>query len=187
MTTLLTIAEAISFLRSGKSKIIAAPTESVYGLSVDPHDEAALQALLALKRRDPTKGLILVASHVDALMEWIEPLTDAMKARILPTWPGPCTWIVPAKQHVSPLLRGRHETLAVRVTSHPVMKALCDAAGTALVSTSANHEGEPSARSVTSLIDIFGAACPPIVDGPLGDLTSPTPIYDALTGNVVRS
>lgn len=183
--TLITLATAISLLRSGA--IIAAPTESVYGFSVDPHNEAALQALLDLKRRDPTKGLILIAHDIDAFQDWIEPLTPSMLARMLPTWPGPCTWVVPAKPSVSSLLRGKHATLAIRVTAHPVMQALCEMMGSALVSTSANQEGEPPARDPQTLMDVFGATCPAILEGALGDLTSPTPIYDALTGASIRN
>ncbi len=184
MPVTLSLDEAAAELHAGH--VVAVPTESVFGLTVDPAQENALRALLALKARDPSKGFILVASNIDALNDWIEPFTPDMAARILPTWPGPCTWVVPAKQSVSTLLRGKHATLAVRVTSHPVMKALCDAYGSALVSTSANREGEPPARSVDALLQAFDE-CPAIVAGELGSLAQPTPIYDGCTGKVLRS
>ena len=180
---MITISEAVTLLRSGK--IIAAPTESVYGLSVDPTNEDALQALLDLKARNPSKGFIVVASNIEALSSLIEPFTEEMASKIMPTWPGPCTWIVPARPNLSSLLCGQHSSLAVRVTTHPVMKALCDAFGGALVSTSANQEGRPPARSLDELALAF-ETCPPIVAGELGDLASPTPIYDGLTGQVIR-
>lgn len=178
------VSEAVTLLHAGQ--VIAAPTESVYGLSVDPRNESALHALLALKQRDPTKGFIMVAAHIDALLPWVEPFTPEMTARILPTWPGPCTWVVPAKPEVSSLLRGKHATLAVRVTTHPVMKALCEAFGGALVSTSANCEGEPPARTFKDLEHAFGARCPAVVEGALGELSAPTPIYEGLTGLIIR-
>ena len=181
---MITIYDAITLLHSGK--IVAVPTESVYGLSVDPTNETALQALLDLKARNPSKGFIVVASSLEALSSLIEPFTEEMASKILPTWPGPCTWIVPARPNLSSLLCGQHASLAVRVTTHPIMKALCDAFGGALVSTSANLEGRPPARSIDELHLAF-ETCPPIVMGELGDLSSPTPIYDGLTGQVIRS
>jgi L-threonylcarbamoyladenylate synthase len=153
---------------------------------VDPSNNAALQALLALKKRDPTKGFIMVAASIDALLPWMEPVTPDMAGRILPTWPGPCTWVVPAKPGISPLLRGKHATLAVRVTTHPVMKALCEAFGGALVSTSAYREGEAPARTLADLEHAFGAQCPAVLLGVIGELSAPTPIYDGVTGLVIR-
>lgn len=178
------LSSALSLLHAGE--IIAVPTESVYGLTVDPANEHALRALLTLKKRDPTKGFIMVASNLDALSAWIDPFTPEMAARILPLWPGPYTWVVPAKLGVSPLLSGKHTSLAVRLTAHPVMRALCDAFGGALVSTSANCEGQPPARSMAELESAFGAQCPAVLTGALGDLSAPTPIYDGLTGSVIR-
>ncbi|MFI4957019.1 MAG: Sua5/YciO/YrdC/YwlC family protein [Gammaproteobacteria bacterium] len=181
---MLTISDAVTLLRSGK--IVVVPTESVYGLSVDPRNEDALQSLLDLKARNPSKGFIVVASNLDALSSLIEPFSEEMASKILSTWPGPCTWIVPARHNLSSLLCGQHASLAVRVTSHPVLKALCDAFGGALVSTSANQEGRPPARTMDELQLAF-ETCPPIVAGELGELSSPTPIYDALTGQIIRS
>jgi L-threonylcarbamoyladenylate synthase len=181
---MITISEAVNLLRAGN--IVCAPTESVYGLSVDPLNQDALQSLLDLKARNPSKGFIVVASSVDALHALIEPFSDDMASKILATWPGPCTWVVPCKPNVSTLLCGQHASLAVRVTTHPVMKALCDAFGGALVSTSANQEGRPPARSIDELHLAF-ETCPPIVAGNLGELASPTPIYDGLTGQIIRS
>lgn len=175
--------DALALLHAGQ--VVAVPTESVYGLSVDPRQESALRALINLKARDPSKGFILVSHTLEALSPWIEPFTPEMALRILPTWPGPYTWIVPAKPNVPSLLRGKHNTLAVRITAHPVLRDLCKSFGGALVSTSANREGEPPARSVEALLQAFHV-CPAVMAGELGDLSSPTRIIDGVTGEFVR-
>jgi len=173
-------ADAVKSLQQGN--VIAVPTEAVYGLSVDPRNERAVQKLLDLKKRNPEKGFILVASHASQLESFIEDLPE----NILSTWPGPITWVVPAKNSVSILLRGKHQTIAVRVTSHPVLSALCSAFDGPLVSTSANPEGLLPAMSEQEVRDYFGDDIL-IVAGELGGLDKPTEIRDARTGAVIRA
>lgn len=173
-------ADAVKALAKGD--VIAVPTEAVYGLSVDPQNLVAIQRLLDLKKRNPDKGLILVAADVAQL----EPYVQAFPENILSTWPGPITWVVPAKNTVSALLRGKHDAIAVRVTAHPVLSALCQAFGGALVSSSANFEGQTPARTQQELHDYFGKNLL-IVAGELGGLEKPTEIRDARTGDIIRS
>ena len=121
--------------------IVAYPTEGVYGLGCDPADADAVGRLLGLKGRPAGKGLILIADRLDALIPWLAPLDDVTRARVVPSWPGPVTWLLPAAPHVPRAVRGDHDTLAVRVTAHPPAVALCAAWGGPLVSTSANRAG----------------------------------------------
>jgi L-threonylcarbamoyladenylate synthase len=164
-----------------RGEVIAVPTEAVFGLSADPRNLDAVQAVLNLKKRDPNKGFILVASSVSQL----EPYLENIPEHILSSWPGPVTWVVPAKKIVSPLLRGKHNSIAVRVTAHPVLSALCTAYGSALVSTSANPEGLPPALTHAMLQDYFGESLL-ITPGELGGRDKPTEIRDALTGDILR-
>lgn len=166
--------------------IVAYPTESVYGLGCDPRRHDTLRRLLHLKRRAPELGLILIAAderqldpHVD-----FEHAPGIKRARA--TWPGPYTWLLHAREDVSPWLRGNHETLAVRVTAHAGAAALCRHARSALVSTSANRHDHPPARSAAAVRREFGAAVDFILQGNLGGLTAPTEIRDAVTGRIVR-
>ncbi len=167
--------------------VVAYPTEAVFGLGCDPANDDALARLLALKGRDVAKGLILIA-HVQAVLEpWLAPLTDEMRARIRPTWPGPVTWLLPAASGVSTALRGEHDTLAVRVTDHPIAAALCRAWGGPLVSTSANRAGGEPARSVDEVRALFGDELDLIIDGEVGDRDRPTTIRDGRTGRTLRA
>ena len=103
------------------------------------------------------------------------------------SWPGPTTWILPATENVSHYLCGQHDGIAVRVTSHPVANLLCRSFRGPIVSTSANPEGHPPALSANGVRRYFADKVSLVVEGPLGELDSPTPIYDAMTGKCLRS
>lgn len=167
--------------------IIAYPTEAVFGLGCDPLNEQAVRRLLALKRRPAHKGLILIAAAFEQLSEFLQPLTLADHARLAATWPGPCTWLIPARPTTPYWLRGCHDTLAVRVTAHPLVVALCRACGHPLVSTSANLSGRPPARSALAVRRQLGLHIDYLLAGALGGALKPTEIRDLRTERVVRS
>lgn len=182
----LSIDEAIAALRRGG--MIAYPTEAVWGLGCDPFDEAAVLRLLAIKRREVAKGLILVAARraqFDGLLEW-SALPSERVAAVDASWPGPNTWIVPATSRVPRWITGAHTGVAVRVSDHPVVIALCEAFGGPLVSTSANRAGEPPAFSREALDPQLLAQLDGVTEGETGGLSAPTAIRDALTGSVLR-
>ncbi len=175
---------ALTVLRRGG--IVAYPTEAVYGLGCDPANAAAVARLLELKQRPASKGLILIAADDAALRPWLAPIDADTEARIGPTWPGPTTWLLPAAEDCPAILRGDHETLAVRVTAHPVAAALCRAWGGALVSTSANPGGGEPVRDADAARQLFGAGIDAVVEGAVGGRDRPTPIRDARTGRTLR-
>jgi L-threonylcarbamoyladenylate synthase len=166
--------------------VVAYPTEAVYGIGCLPFDELALDRIIALKRRDAGKGLIVVA----ATIEQLEPLAELPGGEIgralQASWPGPVTWIVPARRDLPPALTGGRETIAVRVSSHPIVARLCRRTGSALVSTSANRSGHPPARSALAVRRALGPALDCVLSGPLGGGARPTEIRDAATGRVLR-
>lgn len=168
--------------------VIACPTEAVWGLGCDPFDEAAVLRLLALKRRAVDKGLILVAGAVaqlDGLVDW-DALPEARRSAVRASWPGPHTWIVPATPRVPRWITGAHDGVAVRVSAHPLVAALCRGFAGPLVSTSANPAGAPPPRRRQDLDPLLANALDAIVDGDIGDLERPTPIRDARSGGILR-
>jgi L-threonylcarbamoyladenylate synthase len=175
---------AVEALRQGG--VIAYPTEAVYGLGCDPADATAIARVLELKQRPASKGLILIAAEESALRPWLAPIDAETRARIAPTWPGPTTWLLPAAADCPAILRGDHDTLAVRVTAHPVAAALCQAWGGALVSTSANLSGGEPVRAAAAARALFGTTVDAIVEGAVGELERPTTIRDARTGQTLR-
>ena len=166
--------------------VIAYPTEAVYGLGCDPLNRDAVDRLLRIKQRPVEKGLILIASHFEQLKPFVEDPPEEIRRRLDESWPGPITWILPARTATPRWLRGKHESLAVRVTAHPLAAALCTAFGGAIVSTSANTADHPPARTAMQA----RIRCPGvdlIVHGATGPLARPTPIRDAVSGKVLRS
>ncbi len=176
---------AVDALRAGG--VIAYPTEAVWGLGCDPDDDAALTRLLRLKARDPAKGVILVAGRIEQFAPWLAGLPVELHAPLAASWPGPHTWLVPDNGRTRALVRGCHERVALRVSAHPLVAALCDAFGGPIVSTSANHAGEPPAMSAEQVRAAFGDALDAVVEGELGGLERPSVIRDLVTGRVLRS
>ncbi len=179
------IREAAAVIREGG--IVVYPTEAVFGLGCDPDNERSLHRLLALKGRPPHKGLILIAWRFDQLAPYLAPLDGAVRKRILAGWPGPLTWVVPARPRVSGLLRGAHDTLAVRVSAHPVVAALCREAGRTIVSTSANRSQDEPARSLAQARTLFGDEVDYYLDGAVDLEARPTEIRDARSGRIIRA
>lgn len=183
------LVQAAKIIRAGG--IIAYPTEAVFGLGCDPMNEAAVDKLLALKQRPRDKGLILIAAEFAQLEHFLDPPDamplDTIMGTVMSTWPGPITWLIPARAHAPTWLRGRFDTLAVRVTTHPIAAELCRRAGRAIVSTSANVAGGNPARSADAVRAAFGDAVDFVLDGPLGNAARPTEIRDAISGEIIRA
>ena len=176
---------AAAVLRAGG--VIAYPTEAVYGLGCDPMDAAAVMRILELKKRPWQKGLILIASDQQQLLPFIQPPSPELQAQLNQTWPGPVTWLLPARPEVPHWLRGEHHSIAVRVTAHPGTRALCEQFGGAIVSTSANPASAEPARSPLKVRQYFGDGLGLILHGQLGGRAKPSEIRDASSGRVVRA
>lgn len=180
------IAAAAGALRRGG--VVAYPTESVYGLGCDPADAGALARILRLKNRAPEKGLILVAAAAGQLRPYADETRFNRRCRELAAryWPGPVTIVLPARAGLPDLLTGGRDSIACRVSAHPVVRALCAAFGGALVSTSLNVSGEPPAGEYGQAAARFGGAVDLTVRGPTDGRNSPSVIVDGLTGRVLR-
>jgi L-threonylcarbamoyladenylate synthase len=166
--------------------IIAYPTEAVYGLGCDPMNWFAVERILALKSRPVEMGLILIAADFQQLIPYVVPLADNKMQQLYASWPGPNTWLLPANPDCPPWLQGQHETLAVRVTAHPLAAALCRAYNSPLVSTSANQSGQPPARSALQVRTRLPGGVDLILAGEVGLKRSSSTIRDAITGRTIR-
>jgi L-threonylcarbamoyladenylate synthase len=178
------IHEAVRRLAAGG--VIAYPTETVFGLGCDPFNAAAVQRLLDLKERTIAQGVILIASDFAQLEPLLLPLSTDLRSRLMETWPGPVSWILPCLPEIPLWLRGRHHSLAVRVTSHPLARILCEAWHGPLVSTSANRHGKPPATSALGVRLTFGESLDYILHGRVSRTGKPSEIRDGLTGRVLR-
>lgn len=178
------INQAVRHLQAGE--VIAYPTEAVWGLGCDPGNEAAVRALLRLKQRPVEKGLILVAASIDQFEPYLTLLTVDQRQQLQISWPGFQTWVVPVSETVPIWLKGEHQSIALRVSAHPLVKELCLAFGGPLVSTSANPTGRPAALFEQQIKDYFDNELAFILTGDLGGAGSPSPIIDIVSGKPIR-
>ncbi len=165
--------------------VIAHATEAVYGLACDPLNRDAVLRLLVLKRRSPGKGLILIAAGFGQLDAFVRFPSTRLREQVLATWPGPVSWVLPARPWVPSWLTGGRADLAVRVTAHPQARALCSLAGP-LVSSSANPSACAPARDPQRVRAYFGARLDYLLPGRLGAEPGPSRIFHALTGERLR-
>jgi L-threonylcarbamoyladenylate synthase len=177
--------QAAQIMRSGG--VIAYPTETVYGLGCDPLHAEAVFEIMELKQRPIEKGLILIGGRLEHLLPYFEPLDTRRMAAIKRTWPGPVTWLLPARADVPDWLTGGRDTIALRITSHPVATALCTQFGGAIVSTSANLAGRPPAKNALQVRRYFGATLDYILcNADTADGTA-SEIRDGRSGCVIRA
>ncbi|KTD23051.1 L-threonylcarbamoyladenylate synthase [Legionella londiniensis] len=179
---LIDVDEARILLQLGK--IIAYPTEAVYGLGCDPFNEVAVNQLLALKKRPQEKGLILLISNWEQLSGLIDDIPSDKLAEVKKSWPGPVTWIFPKNKALPAWLTGSHNSIAIRMSAHQTAQELCKDGP--LISTSANLSGEPPARSHDELVEQFPQGIAGLVAGDLGGALNPSAIFDVLTGRKLR-
>ncbi len=179
------LARTVRVLRQGR--VLAYPTEGVWGLGCDPSNQAAVRRLLDLKGRSASKGLILIAASVDQVRHLLRDLNPQQLQPILATWPGPVTWLVPAPPGFSSWITGGKPTLAVRVSAHTGVVALCTAFGGPIVSTSANPSGRAAALTELAVRRYFRERLDGLLPGELGGQRGPSEIRDALTGRIIRA
>ena len=178
------VARIARLVRAGG--VIAYPTEGVFGIGCAADDAVAVARILALKGRGAGLGFIVIAAAFEQVEALLAPLSRKLRARLDATWPGPVTWVVPAHADTPAWLTGGRDTLAVRITAHPPARALCERAGVALVSTSANRHGRPPARTALAVRRIFGRNIDGVLAGACGALAGPTEIRDLASGRVLR-
>lgn len=168
--------------------VIAYPTEGVFGVGCDPDNREAVIKLLQLKQRPIEKGLILIAANYQQLLPYIDDsqLTKQQRQVVTSTWPGPVTWVMPVKEGVPSYLTGQFNSIAVRVTDHPLVQKLCLSFGKPLTSTSANLTGLEPCRTTEEVQFQLGDKLVAILEGKVGGRMQPTEIRDAKTSNVLR-
>lgn len=173
-------------IRSGG--VIAYPTEGVWGLGCDPWQEDAVEYLISLKRRQPAKGLILIsgdAAHFEPLLVHVAP---DQRAQLLEKRARATTWLVPdPAQYFPGYLRGKHETVALRITTHPLVCALTAQLAHPVISTSANLSGHPAAQNALRVRQYFGNQLDALLPGQTAGDARPSQIIDLRSGAIIRS
>lgn len=169
-------------------QVIAYPTEAVWGLGCDPWDEDAVTRLLALKTRNVNKGLILISGDITHFNPLLADLSDTYRQKLANSWPGAYTWLVPHHGLVPAWVSGKFDTVAIRVSAHPYVRALTHAFGGAIISTSANPQGQPPARFSWQVAKYFRRFDEPfITQGQVGKQRKPSEVRDLITDQLIRA
>ena len=155
--------QAIDALKNGG--IVAYPTETFYGLAVDPENDQAIDSLYALKKREKTKPISLLVPDLEYLSKLVSSIPKPYEKLIESFWPGPLTLIFPVLNNVLLKLIGGDKTIAIRISSNPVAEKLCVAMGKAITATSANVSGEPALITATEVANLWGDKIACIIDG----------------------
>jgi L-threonylcarbamoyladenylate synthase len=164
--------------------VIAYPTEGVWGLGCCWDDDAAIDRILELKLRPQKKGVIVLCSALEDMQDYLQPLSAEQKEMIAEKRERPTTWILPCKDSVSKMIRGKHHSIAVRFSDHPIVQQLCAASGP-IISTSANPAGRPPAMNSLEIRQYFDDRLDYIMPGALGGHKQPSQIR-TLDGQIVR-
>ena len=178
------IREAVRHIAAGG--VIAYPTDTVYGLGCNPFNAAAVLHLLSLKQRPTEHGVILLGNDLQQFLPILQPLGKAIADRVSRARAQPVTWVLPCRPEVPAWLTGQHDTLAIRITRHPVAAALCENWGGPLVSSSANLHGRHPATSPLSVRKAFNGQLDYILHGVNGATNIPSTIRDGLSGELLR-
>lgn len=166
-------------------QVIAYPTEAVWGLGCDPFNESAVFKILRLKHRHWSKGLILIAGDISQFDFILHDIPTDQRKKLEQSWPGHVTWLVPHKGRVPPWVTGHHDTVALRVSAHQGVAHLCNAYGGPIVSTSANPQGLPPARSKMQVRRYFSNLVK-YAPGVVGKAASPSTIKHLSNNTVLR-
>ena len=157
------LAVAGELLRSGR--LVAFPTETVYGLGADALDTPAVRGVFAAKARPADNPLIVHLPDADGLGRVAATITPLARRLAGEFWPGPITLVLDARPDVPRITTGGLATVAVRVPDHPVAVALLRAAGVPVAAPSANRSGRPSPTTAAHVLADLGGRIDAVVDG----------------------
>lgn len=179
------IHQAVAALKQGL--VLAYPTEAVFGLGCDPDQQAAVEQILRIKRRPVEKGLILLAAKLEQLLPYIDyaALSAEQQQQLVSIPERPTTWLVPVSAATPSWISGKFDSVAVRLTQHPLVTELCAEWGKPIVSTSANYSGETPAETAEQAMQLQGVGL--VLNGALGAAKQTSQIKDIFTGEVIRA
>jgi L-threonylcarbamoyladenylate synthase len=169
--------EAAKWIRNGG--LVAIPTDTLYGLAVDPFNAEAVARLFAVKGRDAGRAVPLVAAdiaQVSVHLGALGPVASRLAARF---WPGPLTLLVDAPSSLGRAVTGDTGRIGVRVPRHDITRSICQAAGRPVTATSANLSGEPATADPGEVERTLGDRIDLLIDaGPTAG-GAPSTIVDA--------
>jgi L-threonylcarbamoyladenylate synthase len=158
-----TLARAIEALRTGDP--IVYPTETFYGIGADAFSTDALERIFAIKGRDAAKTIALIAHDEASAFAIASEVPDLARRLARAFWPGPLTIVMPARDGIPVALVGSGGGIGVRVSSHPLARALAHGLGHPITATSANLSGAAPARTTAEANAALGDQIKVFVEG----------------------
>jgi len=177
------IARAAEMLKRGE--LVVMPTETVYGLAADARNEKAVAAIFEAKGRPQDNPLIVHISDLSELQALVSAVPESAKALAAAYWPGPLTMILPRGNSIPAVVSAGLDTVAVRLPSHPVARALIRESGCPLAAPSANLSGSPSPTTAAHVAADLNGRVSAIVDGGACDVGLESTVV-SLTGKTPR-
>jgi L-threonylcarbamoyladenylate synthase len=169
--------EAVAALR--RLGVVAFPTETYYGLGVDPRSAVAVRKIFSLKRRPPDQPLPLIAADASQIADHVGTMTPLAARLASRGWPGALTLILPASPRLCDDVHLSTGRVAVRVPADPVARALAGSAGHAITATSANISGQPPASTPEQVVNAFDGGIDVLIDAGETPGGLPSTIVDA--------
>ncbi len=157
------IQESADIIRRGG--VAAYPTESFYGLGVDPARESAVERLFQIKRRQREQPILVLIPSIETLDFLVRRIPPAARILIQAFWPGGLTLVFDASDRVPRTITGGTGKIGIRVSSHPVAASLAGAVGGPITSTSANLSGKQPCLTAHEVARQLGRQVDIILDG----------------------
>lgn len=176
------IQAAVDALQQGE--VVVYPTETVYGLAVDPFNPGAVEKLFRAKGRDADKPVLLIVGNAGQLDPIVASVDGHAQACMDQFWPGPLTLLLPKTAVLPSCITAGGEKVGVRCPGLDVARELCLAFGGAITSTSANLSGEPPAMTLDGL-ELPDVAL--AIDGGTLPDAIPSTLYDPESRSVLRA
>ena len=154
---------AVQLLQDGLQ--VALPTETVYGLAADAANPDAVRGIFSAKGRPADHPLIVHLANAEQMRDWAINIPDVAWELAKAFWPGPLTLVLPVADHVSPLVTGGQNTIALRVPAHPVMLTVLQLLNSGLAAPSANPFGQISPTSAAHVQQHLHGRIAAVVDG----------------------
>jgi L-threonylcarbamoyladenylate synthase len=177
------IERAAGWIRQGE--LVAFPTETVYGLGADAYSEAAVARIFAAKGRPSDNPLIVHIAGLDDLRQVARAIPSPAWQLMETFWPGPLTLLFPKTDRIPALVTAGLDTVAVRMPSHPVARALLRRAGTPLAAPSANRSGRPSPTTAAHVWEDLAGRIAAVLDGGPAGIGVESTVLDLSGGKAV--
>ncbi len=176
------ICDAVACIKNGG--LISFPTESYYGLGVDPFSEKAVKRLFDVKMRKSAKAVLVLIAERESLFDLVASIPDVYTQLMDAFWPGPLTLLFPARNRILRLLLGGTGNIGIRISSNSVATEVCRKLGGPVTATSANLSGMEPARSASDVVNIFGENIDLVLDGGSSDAQAGSTIVGCKDGDL---